>query len=180
MIFTKTKLEGAWLLDIHKLEDARGFFARSFCQHEFIEHGMNPHIAQCNVSYNIKKGTLRGMHFQASPFQEAKLVQCTQGAIYDVIVDLRRDSPTFKKYFGVDLSAQAYRMLYIPEGFAHGFLTLEDHTNVFYLMSEFYAPDAARGFRWNDPAIDIAWPANVEAISDRDAEYPDFSMNLLI
>jgi dTDP-4-dehydrorhamnose 3,5-epimerase len=179
MIFTKTALEGAWLLDLHKLEDKRGFFARSFCQHEFMEHGMNPQVAQCNVSYNAKKGTLRGMHFQASPFQEAKLVQCTQGAIYDVIIDLRPDSPTFKKPLGVELSAHEYRMLYIPEGFAHGFLTLEDHTNVFYLMSEFYAPEAARGFRWNDPAFDIAWPAKVEMISERDAEYADFSMDLL-
>lgn len=179
MIFIKTELEGAWLLDINKLEDKRGFFARSFCQHEFIDHGMNPQIAQCNVSYNIKKGTLRGMHFQANPFQEAKLVQCTQGAIYDVIIDLRPGSPTYKKHLGVELSAQEYRMLYIPEGFAHGFLTLEDHTNVFYLMSEFYAPEAARGFRWNDPAFDIAWPGKVEVISERDAAYPDFPMDLL-
>ena len=180
MIFTKTELEGAWLLDLQKLTDQRGFFARSFCQHEFTEHGMNPQVVQCNVSYNIKKGTLRGMHFQASPFQEAKLVQCTQGAIHDVIVDLRPESPTFKKHLSVELSAREYRMLYIPEGFAHGFLTLEDHTNVFYLMSEFYAPEAARGFRWNDPAFDIAWPTKVEVISDRDAGYPDFSMDVLI
>src|SRR6187455_700336 len=124
MIFQKTKLEGAWIVDLNRLEDERGFFARSFCQREFTEHGMNPRIAQGNVSYNRKKGTLRGMHLQVSPFQEAKLVQCTQGAIYDVIIDLRPGSPTFGEHLGVVLSAAEYRMLYIPEGFAHGFLTL--------------------------------------------------------
>jgi dTDP-4-dehydrorhamnose 3,5-epimerase len=179
MIFQKTKLEGAWIVDLNRLEDERGFFARSFCQREFTEHGMNPRIAQGNVSYNRKKGTLRGMHLQVSPFQEAKLVQCTQGAVYDVIIDLRPGSPTFGEHLGVVLSAAEYRMLYIPEGFAHGFLTLEDHANVFYLMSEFYAPECARGFRWNDTAFKIAWPEMPELISDRDAGYPDFSMELL-
>ena len=179
MIFQETKLEGAWIVDLNRLEDERGFFARSFCQQEFSEHGMNPCIAQCNVSYNRKKGTLRGMHLQVSPSQEAKLVQCTQGAIYDVMIDLRPESPTFYEHLGVVLSAENYRMLYIPEGFAHGFLTLEDHSNVFYLMSEFYAPEYARGFRWNDPAFKIAWPASPEVVSERDAGYADFSMELL-
>jgi dTDP-4-dehydrorhamnose 3,5-epimerase len=179
MIFQKTKLEGAWIVDLNRLEDERGFFARSFCQREFTEHGMNPRIAQCNVSYNRKKRTLRGMHLQVGPSQEAKLVQCTQGAIYDVIIDLRPDSPTFCEHVGVVLSAENYRMLYIPEGFAHGFLTLEDDSNVFYLMSEFYAPDYARGFRWNDPAFGISWPDTPDVISERDAGYPDFSMELL-
>ncbi len=179
MIFQKTKLEGAWIVDLNRLEDERGFFARSFCQREFAEHGMNPHIAQCNVSYNRRKHTLRGMHLQIHPFQEAKLVQCTQGAIYDVIVDLRQDSSTFGEHVGIILSASEYRMLYIPEGFAHGFLTLQDDTNVFYLMSEFYAPESARGFRWNDPAFGIIWPADAEVISERDARYPDFALGLL-
>ncbi len=179
MNFQKTRLEGAWIVDLNRLEDERGFFARSFCQREFTEHGMNPHIAQCNVSYNQKKGTLRGMHLQISPSREAKVVQCTQGAIYDVMIDMRPDSPTFCESLGVVLSAENYRMLYIPEGFAHGFLTLEDHSNVFYLMSEFYAPDYARGFRWNDPAFNIAWPDTPAVISERDAGYPDFSMELL-
>jgi dTDP-4-dehydrorhamnose 3,5-epimerase len=179
MIFTKTNLEGAFIIEIQRLEDERGFFARTFCQKEFIQHGLNTRVAQCNVSYNKKKGTLRGMHLQASPFQEAKLVQCTYGAIYDVIIDLRPESPTYMEHLGVTLSAQQYRILYIPEGFAHGFLTLEESSNVFYQMSEFYAPEYARGFRWNDPAFNIVWPAEVAVISKRDASYPDFSMDLL-
>jgi dTDP-4-dehydrorhamnose 3,5-epimerase len=179
MIFTRTNLEGAWIVDINRLEDERGFFARTFCQNEFREHGMNPCVAQCNVSYNKKKGTLRGMHLQISPHQEAKLVQCISGAIYDVIVDLRPASPTYKQHLGITLSARDYRMLYIPAGFAHGFLTLEDDTNIFYQMSEFYAPESARGFRWNDPAFGIILPADVKVISERDANYPDFSIDLL-
>jgi len=179
MKFQETHLNGAWIIDLDRLADERGFFARSFCQREFTEHGLNPRIAQGNVSYNRQKGTLRGMHLQVSPFQEAKLVQCTQGAIYDVILDLRPDSPTFGKHLGIRLSAEEYRMLYIPEGFAHGFMTLEDHSNIFYLMSEFYVPESARGFRWNDPFFRISWPAEVEVISVRDAGYPDFSMDLL-
>jgi dTDP-4-dehydrorhamnose 3,5-epimerase len=179
MIFTKTNLEGAWIIDINKLEDERGFFARTFCQREFHVHGLNPCVAQCNVSYNKKKGTFRGIHLQVNPHQEAKLVQCIAGAIYDVIVDLRPESSTYKQHLGLTLSALDYRMLYIPEGLAHGFLTLEDDTNVFYQMSEFYAPESARGFRWNDPAFEIALPANVNVISERDANYSDFSLDLL-
>ena len=179
MKFKKMRLEGAWVLDINKLEDERGFFARTFCQKEFIEHGLNTRVAQCNVSYNKYKGTLRGMHMQVSPFQEAKLVQCTSGAIYDVIIDVRPDSPTFLEYLGVVLSADEYRMLYIPEGFAHGFLTLTENANVFYQMSEFYAPECARGFRWNDPAFGITLPEEVRVISERDASYPDYSVDLL-
>jgi dTDP-4-dehydrorhamnose 3,5-epimerase len=172
-------LEGAWVLDINRLEDERGFFARTFCQKEFIEHGLSTRVAQCNVSYNKKKGTLRGMHLQVSPFQEAKLVQCMSGAIYDVIVDLRPDSQTYLEHLAVVLSADEYRMLYIPEGVAHGFLTLSDNANVFYQMSEFYAPDCARGFRWNDPAFGIKLPDEVVVISERDATYPDYSIDLL-
>ena len=179
MKFEETRLAGAWIIDINKLEDERGFFARTFCQKEFIEHGLNTRVAQCNVSYNKQKGTLRGMHLQVAPFQEAKLVQCISGAIYDMIVDLRPGSPTYLQHIGVELSAKSYRMLYIPEGFAHGFLTLTDEVNVFYQMSEFYAPECARGFRWNDPAFGITLPDELKVISERDASYPDYSVELL-
>jgi dTDP-4-dehydrorhamnose 3,5-epimerase len=180
MKFEETRLQGAWIIDINKLEDERGFFARTFCQREFLEHGLNTRVAQCNVSYNRKKGTFRGMHLQVSPFQEVKLVQCTSGTIYDIMIDLRPESPTYLQHLGVTLSAQNYRMLYIPEGFAHGFLTLEEDTNVFYQMSEFYAPECARGFRWNDPAFGITLPADIIVISERDAKYPDFSIDGLM
>ena len=176
MIFQPTGLAGAYVIAIERLSDARGFFARSFCAREFEDHGLNPSLAQCNISYNRHAGTLRGMHFQASPFEEAKLVRCTRGAIHDVIIDLRPDSPTFMQHVGVQLTPDARNMLYVPEGFAHGFLTLEDHTEVFYQMSEFYVPGAARGFRWDDPAFAIDWPAPVSVISARDAAYPDFAL----
>ena len=176
MIFQPTGLAGAYVIAIERLSDARGFFARSFCAREFEDHGLNPSLAQCNISYNRHAGTLRGMHFQASPFEEAKLVRCTRGAIHDVIIDLRPDSPTFMQHVGVQLTPDARNMLYVPEGFAHGFLTLEDHTEVFYQMSEFYVPGAARGFRWDDPAFAIDWPAPVSVISERDAAYADFAL----
>jgi dTDP-4-dehydrorhamnose 3,5-epimerase len=174
VIFHKTRLQGAFLIDINKLEDERGFFARTWCQREFEEHGLNPRLVQCNLSYNKLKGTLRGMHYQAAPDQEAKLVSCIQGAIYDVIIDLRPESPTYRDHIGVVLSAEAHNLLYVPEGFAHGFLTLADEATVFYQMSEFYAPDSARGVRWNDPAFGIQWPEPVQVISERDANYQDF------
>ena len=176
MIFQPTGLAGAYVIAIERLSDERGFFARSFCAREFEDHGLNPSLAQCNISYNRHAGTLRGMHFQASPFEEAKLVRCTRGAIHDVIIDLRPDSPTFMRHVGVLLTPEERNMLYVPEGFAHGFLTLEDHTEVFYQMSEFYVPGAARGFRWDDPAFAIDWPAPVSVISERDAAYPDFAL----
>ncbi len=179
MIFQPTRLAGAYVIEIERLEDERGFFARAWCQREFAEHGLNPQLAQCNISYNRHRGTLRGMHFQAAPYEEAKLVRCTQGAIYDVIVDLRRDSPTYLGHFGVTLTPAARNMLYVPEGFAHGFLTLADDTEVFYQMSEFYAPGAARGFRWDDPAVGIAWPGAIQVISERDAAYPDLEPELV-
>jgi len=179
MIFTKTNLEGAFVIEIQKLEDERGFFARTFCQREFQEHGLNPNLAQCNISYNTTKGTLRGMHFQAAPHQEAKLVSCIQGAIRDVIIDIRPDSPTYSKCFSIDLTADAHNALYVPEGFAHGFLTLEPETCVFYQMSEFHTPGFARGFRWNDPAFQIEWGGDINMISERDANYPDCSEDLL-
>jgi len=175
MIFTETDLKGAFVVDIEKHQDERGFFARSWCWREFEALGLNPKLAQCNISFNPHKGTLRGMHYQAKPFEEAKLVRCTRGSLHDVIVDLRSDSPSYKKSLGVVLTAENRRMLYVPQGFAHGFLTLENDTEVFYQISEFYMPESQRGFRWNDPAIAITWPAEVEFISDRDRNFPDFS-----
>lgn len=174
MIFTETKLSGAYIIDIEKFKDERGFFARSFCQKEFEARGLNLHVAQCNISFNANKGTVRGMHFQA-PMGEAKLVRCTKGAIYDVIIDLRFKSPTFRKNFGVVLSEENRRMLYIPEDFAHGFQTLNDNSEVFYQMSEFYIPGNSRGVRWDDPAFGIQWPEAISVISERDRDYPDFN-----
>lgn len=175
MIFINTSFEGVYVIEIERHQDERGYFARTWCQREFEEHGLNPRLVQCNLSYNKMKGTLRGMHFQAAPYEEAKLVSCTQGAIFDVIVDLRPDSPTFKCYYSITLSAEVHNMLYIPEGFAHGFLTLTGDTNVNYQMSEYYAPEYARGVRWNDPAFGIEWPEIVNVISERDNNYPDFA-----
>ena len=176
MIFQKTRLADSYIIDIERLEDDRGFFARSWCRREFESLGLNPNLAQCNISYNSKKGTLRGMHYQAKPYEEAKLIRCTMGAIYDVIVDLRPDSPSFKGHLGVMLKPDSRRMLYVPEGFAHGFLTLENDTEVFYQMSEFFVPDSGRGFRWNDPAFGIQWPFAAEVLSDRDRNYLDFEL----
>lgn len=174
MIFTPTPLAGAYVLELERREDERGFFARAFCQKEFAEHGLNPRIAQCNVSFNAKRGTLRGMHYQAPPHEEAKVVRCTQGTVWDVIVDLRRGSPTFKRWHGVELSAGSRRALYIPEGLAHGFQTLTDDAELLYLMSEFYHPEAARGVRWDDPAFGIEWPLPNPRISDRDGGFARF------
>lgn len=178
MLFTETKLKGAYVIELEPHTDTRGFFARSWCRREFEVHGLNPNLVQCNVSFNSKKGTLRGMHYQTEPFKEAKLVRCTRGAVHDVIVDVRPDSPTFRDYIGVLLTADNRRSLHVPEGFAHGFLTLEDSTEVFYQMSEFYAPEAATGFRWNDPIFGIKWPSEVSVISERDRTYPDFSLTM--
>ena len=176
MIFKETRLKGAFIIEPERLEDERGFFARSWCQHEFGNHGLNPTLAQCNISFNKKKGTLRGMHYQAKPDEEARLVRCTSGSIYDVIIDLRPDSPTFRQWIGEELTSDNYRMFYVPEGFAHGFLTLQDRTEVFYQMSQFYAPASARGVRWDDPAFGIRWPIAVQVISDRDKNYSDFTL----
>lgn len=173
MIFTETKLKGAHIIEPQPIEDERGFFARTFCQDEFKAHGLNPCVAQCNISYNKKKGTLRGLHYQAPPHAEAKLVRCARGAIYDVIVDLRPESPTFKQWLSVELTAANRRMLYVPERFAHGFQTLEDDTEVFYQMSELYHPECARGVRWDDPAFRVIWPATTgRSISIRDRHHP--------
>jgi dTDP-4-dehydrorhamnose 3,5-epimerase len=174
MIFHDTKLAGVFEIEIEPMRDERGFFARSWCSEEFAKHGLNPVTVQCNVAFNEKKGTLRGLHYQAEPYPEAKLVRCTRGAIYDVIVDLRPKSLTFKKWIGVVLSAENRRMLYVPEGCGHGLLTLDDRTEVFYQMSEFYHPGLSRGVRWNDPAFQVEWPAEPVVMSDRDRTYPDF------
>lgn len=176
MKFTTTPIPGVWLVEMERSEDDRGWFARSWCAKEFEAHGLNPRLVQCNVSFNKKKGALRGMHWQAAPHAEAKLVRCTSGAIYDVALDLRPDSPTFRKWFAAELTADNGRSLYIPEGCAHGFQTLTDDAEVFYQMSESYHPESARGARWNDPAFGIQWPLPEPLISDRDQNYVDFTL----
>jgi len=173
-VFVETLLKGAFVIDLEKREDDRGFFARTFCQREFAEHGLELQVAQCNISFNERKGTLRGMHYQVPPFEEAKLVRCTMGGIYDAIIDLRRRSPTFGQSFGIELTAQSRRMLYVPRGFAHGYQTLERDTEVFYQMSQFYSSEHSRGVRWNDPAFGIKWPPDERIINERDRKYPDF------
>ncbi|MCI0400603.1 MAG: dTDP-4-dehydrorhamnose 3,5-epimerase [Gammaproteobacteria bacterium] len=174
MIFTDTKLPGAFIIEPERLEDERGFFARTYCKNEFEAHGLTLNIAQCNISFNKKKGTLRGMHYQEKPREEAKLVRCVRGAIYDVIIDLRAHSSTYKRWFATELTAENRRMLYIPKGFAHGFQTLENNVEIFYQMSEFYHPELACGVRWNDPMFGIRWPIDQPSISSEDAQYPDF------
>lgn len=174
MKFNHTKLEGAYLIDLDKHLDERGFFARTWCRQEFMDHGLNADIAQTSISFNRTAGTLRGMHYQIEPYQETKLVRCTRGALHDVILDLRAASPTYMQWTAVELTADNYRMLYIPAGFAHGFITLEENTEATYLISNPYVPDSACGIRWDDPAFDVQWPRAVEVISDRDLEWPDF------
>ncbi len=174
MIFQDTKLRGVREVNLEPTPDERGFFARTWCKKEFEESGLNSRLVQCSVSFNTRKGTLRGMHFQVSPHAEAKLVRCIKGAIYDVVIDLRPESRTYREWIAVLLTADKRNMVYIPEGCAHGFLTLADESEVFYQMSEFYSPDSARGVRWDDPAFQIIWPDAVEVISERDRTYPDF------
>ena len=178
MIVEETTLSGAVILHLKKIGDDRGYFARSYCRREFLEMGLNPDIVQCNISFNKKKGTLRGMHFQLPPYEEAKLVRCTRGAIYDVIIDIRPDSKQFKQWIAVELTGENGKMLYLPEGFAHGFQTLADQSEVFYQMSQAYKPKAAQGIRYDDPALNIDWPLPVAEISDRDRSFPDFSGSL--
>jgi dTDP-4-dehydrorhamnose 3,5-epimerase len=175
MIFTSTLLGGAYLIDIERREDGRGFFARAWCQHEFEAHGLAARPVQTNVSFNKKQGTLRGMHYQIAPHQETKLVRCTRGAIWDVIVDLRPDSPTYRQSIGAELTADNRRMLFVPEDFAHGFITLEDDVEVTYQVSQFYSPGAERGLRWNDPALGLHWPIPLQVISEKDAHWPDLA-----
>lgn len=178
MIFTPTSLAGAYLITPDFIEDERGFFARTFCRREFEDHGLNPDIVQCNLSFNKTKGTLRGMHYQAAPHAEVKLVRCTAGAIYDVIIDLRPESPTFKQWFGAELSAENHKSLYIPEGFAHGYQTSTDNTEVIYHHSAFYNPDSARGLRFDDPALGIIWPLPVDMVSPKDQSHSLIDTNV--
>lgn len=174
MIFTETILKGAFVIDPEPLSDERGMFARIWCQQEFEAQGLDVTWVQNNISVNVRRGTLRGMHHQVAPHEEVKLVQCTMGAVYDVIVDLRPTSPTYCQHVGIVLSAENRRLLYIPEKFAHGFLTLQDKTEVFYHMSEFYTPGFASGFRWDDPAFHIEWPEPIISMSEKDRSWPAF------
>jgi dTDP-4-dehydrorhamnose 3,5-epimerase len=174
MIIAETKLKDTYLIDIRKIQDQRGFFARAWCQKEFERHGMNPLLAQANIGVSIKKGTLRGMHFQIGPSAEVKLVRCTRGTIFDVGIDLRPESSTFKQWLGVELSEENHRMLYLPEGFAHGYQSLTDNAEVFYHTSKVYSAEAARGVRYDDPAFGIKWPLEVQVISEADMNWPDY------
>ncbi|WP_226704811.1 dTDP-4-dehydrorhamnose 3,5-epimerase [Microbulbifer elongatus] len=175
MKFVETPLSGAYIVDIDPISDDRGFFSRAFCIDEFEELGIEGKVLQANLSWNPKAGTLRGMHYQVEPYQETKLVRCTQGALYDVIIDLRKDSSTFGQSYGVELSASNRRALFVPRGFAHGFVTLSDNTEAYYLVSERYQPGSERGIRWSDPRFAIDWPLIPDVISDKDANWPDYS-----
>jgi dTDP-4-dehydrorhamnose 3,5-epimerase len=172
MIFLETAIPDVLIVEPERFEDERGFFALSWSHAEFAARGLNPNLTECNISFSKKRGILRGMHYQASPYAQAKLVRCTMGAIYDVAIDLRPDSPTLNRWVAVELSAENRRMLYIPEGFAHGFQTLVDETEIFYQMSSSYQKDAGRGVRWNDEAFNIEWPITDPVMIDRDRDYP--------
>ncbi|HKR22918.1 MAG TPA: dTDP-4-dehydrorhamnose 3,5-epimerase [Pyrinomonadaceae bacterium] len=175
IIFKETRVAGAFLIEPEKFEDQRGFFARSFSRTEFLEHGLRAEFVEAGISFNLRASTVRGMHYQAAPNAQAKLVRCTRGAIFDALIDLRPDSPTYKKWDAYELSAQNRLMLYIPDGCAHGYQTLADESEIFYQLSAGYAPASERGVRWNDPVFGIAWPATDGVIiNDRDRNYPDF------
>lgn len=172
MRFIETTIPGAWLIEIDRIEDGRGFLARAWCRREFAEHGLQADFVQCNISFNRLRGTLRGLHYQAPPHEETKLVRCTRGALFDVLVDWRPGSFAYRRWEGFELTADNHRMLYVPEGIAHGFQTLEDDTEVFYQMGEFHHPESAHGLRWDDPALGIRWPLGKPIVSDRDSAYP--------
>ena len=175
MKFNKTRLPGAYIIELEKVGDERGFFARAWCQKEFREHDLVTKFVQCNLSFNKRGNTLRGMHYQSAPLEEVKLVRCTRGAIFDVIIDLRPESSTFLKWIGVELTSDNYNMLYIPEGFAHGYITLTKESEVFYQVSQFYSPKHERGVRWNDPVFGIDWPIDGDVvISEKDNNWPNF------
>ena len=174
MEFTETRLKGAYLVSLKRIEDHRGFFARGFCRTEFEQHGLNPNMLQLNVGFSHAKGTVRGIHYQEAPHQEAKFMRCTRGAIFDLVVDLRPESPTRGQWLGVELTAENGLMLYAPEGFAHGYQTLEDDTEMYYLTSAPYAASAAKGVRFDDPTLRIDWPMPVTVISDPDRGWPDY------
>jgi dTDP-4-dehydrorhamnose 3,5-epimerase len=179
MNFHPTPLAGAYLLEIARIGDDRGFFGRSWCRREMAEHGLDSEIAQANTSFSRSRGTLRGLHFQIAPHRESKLVRCTRGAIYDVIIDLRPESPTFRQWFGAELTADNHLALYSPKGFAQGFITLQDDSEITYFASEAYAPGKDRGVRWNDPQFGIQWPLQPSVMSDKDRNWPDFSLEVL-
>lgn len=175
MKFIETDLKGAFVIQFEPLKDERGFFSRSFCREEFERHGLNPHVAQCNTSWNRRRGTLRGFHYQKPPKAEAKLIRCIHGSLYDVIIDLRPASKTYHKWFSVELSRKNYQMLYVPEEFAQAIQTLEDDTEIFYQVSQSYAPDCERGIRWDDPFFKIPWALPPSVISERDKNLPDYT-----
>jgi dTDP-4-dehydrorhamnose 3,5-epimerase len=175
MTFEETELKGAFVVGLKKIEDNRGFFARAWCQKEFADAGLNANLVQINLAVSHKAGTLRGMHFQEAPHAEAKLIRCTRGRIFDVMIDLRPESPTHRKWFGLELSAQNHQMLYIPAGFAHGYETLTDDAEMLYQTSEFFASASARGVRYDDPAFGISWPLPVSVISEADRKWPDYT-----
>lgn len=177
MIFHETKIKGVFIIEPERLEDERGFFARTFCQNEFTAYGLKSHFVQCSISFNNRRGTLRGMHYQAAPHEEAKLIRCTMGGVYDVALDLRPTSATFKQWVAVELTAENRHLMYLPEGVAHGFQTLSDNAEVFYQISEFHHPESARGVRWDDPAFRIEWPLPVQIISERDRSYPFLNLS---
>jgi len=174
MIFKALPLYGSYIIELERKQDERGFFARAWCKNEFSTRGLSSEFVQFNISYNFKKGTLRGIHYQIEPHQEDKIVRCTKGAVYDVIIDIRPESPTYKKWFSVEISAENYFMLYIPKGFAHGFQTLTDNTELYYQMSEYYHQECAHGIRWNDPEFKIDWPLKPTVISKNDQLYEDY------
>ena len=176
MIFLETKLKGAFVIELEKREDERGFFARTWCQKEFEANGLKANLVQSNMAFNKRKGTLRGLHYQVAPFEETKLVRCTRGALYDVIIDLRLRSSTYQEWIGVELTDHNHKMLYIPGGFAHGYQTLEDNTEIFYQVSEFFSPEFERGVRWDDPTFMITWPQTAsKIISNKDLSWSDFT-----
>ena len=180
MKFTPTKLAGAFVIELERHDDERGFFARTWCRDEFADHGLVPHLAQCSLSRNASSGTLRGMHYQSAPHEETKLVRCTAGAIFDVIIDLRPESQTYGEWLGVELRADDGNALYVPKGFAHGFQTLVDEADVLYMIADPYVPEAASGVRWDDPAFGIEWPhAERRTISDRDRAWRDYPVESL-
>ena len=174
MIFAEAPLPGAYVIELEKRSDERGFFARVFCEKEFAEQNLASRFVQANNSLAREKGTLRGMHYQLRPAAEVKLVRCIRGALYDVILDLRDGSPSFGQHFGIELTGENRKMLYVPKGFAHGFITLEDDTETFYFADEFYSPERERGIRWNDPRFGIQWPLDPVVISEKDSGHPDF------
>ncbi len=173
MKFTELELKGAYVIEVDKIQDERGFFGRLWCENELKNYGLNTNIVQSNVSLSKKKGTLRGMHFQRGEYAETKFVRCTRGSVYDVIVDLRPESPTFKQWYGVKLTADNYKMIYVPENFAHAFLTLEDNSEVYYMATQFYNSENEGGLRYNDPEINIEWPIEITEISDKDNNHPN-------